>query len=227
MNLSYVKVFADWTKATAKLKDAEKGRLIDAMVVYATTGEDHSDALSGNEQYLVPMFQASIDRDRQELDDYIQRQSENGKKGGRPRKSENPKNPPVLNKNPKNPPVFEKTQKSQEKEKEYKPPISPSKGDERFDRFWKAYPKRKGKGAALKAFTKLKVTDEMLETMLAAIEAQKKTAQWQKEGGQYIPMPSTWLNQMRWEDDADELPFEPPTEHEEPNWFNSWEAMYR
>lgn len=113
MNLAYVKVFADWTKATAKLKDAEKGRLIDAMVVYATTGEDHSDALSGNEQYLFPMFQASIDRDRQDLDDYIQKQSANGKKGGRPKK-----NPPVLNENPKNPPVFEKTQKSQEKEKE-------------------------------------------------------------------------------------------------------------
>lgn len=223
MNLSYVKVFADWTKATKKLKDAEKGRLIDAMVVYATTGEDHSDALSGNEQYVFPMFQASIDRDRQELDDYIQKQSENGKKGGRGHKKAT-----ALEEKPKNPPLSEESQKSQEKEKEkeYIPPISP-KGDERFDRFWKSYPKRTGKGAALKAFTKLKVTDEMLETMLAAIEAQKKTAQWQKEGGQYIPMPSTWLNQMRWEDDADELPFEPPTEHEEPNWFNSWEAMYR
>ena len=107
MNLSYVKVYADWKKATEKLKDAEKGRLIDAMVVYATTGEDHSDALSGNEQYLFPVFQASIDRDRRELDDYIQKQSENGKKGGRPKK-----NPPVSDENPKNPPVFSETQKS-------------------------------------------------------------------------------------------------------------------
>lgn len=127
MDMAYVKVYADWAKATAKLKDAEKGRLIDAMVVYATTGEDRSDSLSGNEQYLFPMFQASIDRDRQALDDYIRKQSENGSKGGRPRK-----NPPVFSENPKNPPVFSKTQKSQDKEKEkdkeeYTPP-APSQG---------------------------------------------------------------------------------------------------
>ena len=26
------------------------------------------------------------------------------------------------------------------------------------------------------------------------------TAQWTKEGGQYIPNPTTWLNQGRWDD---------------------------
>ena len=122
MDMAYVKIYADWTKATAKLREAEKGRLVDAMVVYATTGIDTSDQLSGNEQYLFPMFQASIDRDRQALVELSQRQSENGKKGGRPRK-----NPMVLDENPKNPLVFEKTQKSEEeeKEKEYIPPYPP------------------------------------------------------------------------------------------------------
>ena len=117
MDMAYVKVYADWTKATAKLKDAEKGRLIDAMVVYATTGEDHSDALSGNEQYLFPMFQASIDRDREAFADYSKKQRANGAKGGRPRKNpvvfeENPKNPVVFEENPKNPVVFDKPQKT-------------------------------------------------------------------------------------------------------------------
>ena len=114
MEMSYVKIYADWTKATAKLREAEKGRLVDAMVVYATTGVDTSDQLSGNEQYLFPMFQASIDRDRQALAELSQRQSENGKKGGRPHK--NPKNPPLFSENPKNPLVFLETQKSEEKE---------------------------------------------------------------------------------------------------------------
>ena len=124
MDMAYVKVYADWTKATAKLKDAEKGRLIDAMVVYATTGEDHSDALSGNEQYLFPMFQASIDRDREAFADYSKKQRANGAKGGRPRK-----NPVVLDENPKNPVVFDKTQKTHIKEKEKEiPPHTPSIG---------------------------------------------------------------------------------------------------
>ena len=124
MEMSYVKVYADWTKATSKLKDAEKGRLIDAMVTYATTGVDTSDRLSGNEQYVFPLFQASIDRDRQALAELSQRQSENGKKGGRPRK-----NPLVSTENPKNPLVFTETQKSEEKEKEYIYPPTPQKGE--------------------------------------------------------------------------------------------------
>lgn len=122
MEMSYVKVYQDWTKVTSKLKDAEKGRLIDAVVLYATSGIDTSDQLSGNEQYLFPMFQAYIDRDRQALEDYIKRQSENGSKGGRPKK---PKNPPLSDENPKNPPLSDETQKSKEKEKEKEKEYTP------------------------------------------------------------------------------------------------------
>ena len=73
--------------------------------------------------------------------------------------------------------------------------------EERFDEFWKAYPKKVGKGAALKAYNKLKPNAQLHSAMLAAIERQKQSEQWQKERGQYIPNPSTWLNQSRWEDE--------------------------
>ena len=43
-----------------------------------------------------------------------------------------------------------------------------------------------------------------LPTILAAIEAQKKSEQWVKDGGQYIPHPATWLNQGRWDDQVTE-----------------------
>jgi hypothetical protein len=36
-----------------------------------------------------------------------------------------------------------------------------------------------------------------------AVEAQKKSKQWQKDDGQYIPNPSTWLNQGRWDDELE------------------------
>lgn len=106
MEMTYVKVYQDWTTATEKLKDGEKGRLIDAMVEYASTGEDVSAKLTGNEQYVFPVFRAQIDRDRQALADYSRRQSENGSKGGRPRK------PKASEDNPENPPLFPKSQKS-------------------------------------------------------------------------------------------------------------------
>lgn len=209
MDMTYVKVYKDWPAATRRLKEAEKGRLIDAMVIYATTGDDPSARLGGNEQYVWPMFQAIIDRDRQALAKYSRTQSENGSKGGRPRK--NPQVSEESQEKPKNPSVFLESQKSQDKDKEYNntplPPKGervPSASERRFDAFWKAYPKKVGKGAAQKAFGRLKVTDELLKAMLDAIEVQKRGEQWQKDGGQYIPNPSTWLNQQRWED---ELPF--------------------
>ena len=85
-------------------------------------------------------------------------------------------------------------------------PPSPPKGadaiTERFDTFWKAYPKKTGKGAAEKAFSKIHPSEELLQKMLKAIEAQKRSDQWRRDNGQFIPLPTTWLNQKRWEDDA-------------------------
>jgi hypothetical protein len=72
---------------------------------------------------------------------------------------------------------------------------------ERFDRFWHAYPRKIGKGAARKAWKKLKPDEALLTQMLAAIEQQRDSIQWNRDDGQYIPLPSTWLKQERWEDE--------------------------
>ena len=81
------------------------------------------------------------------------------------------------------------------------PNPTPAQQEETFGAFWTAYPNKKAKPAALKAFSKLKPDTALLAEMLKAIEVQKQSAQWQKDSGQFIPMPSTWLNQRRWEDD--------------------------
>jgi predicted phage replisome organizer len=69
-----------------------------------------------------------------------------------------------------------------------------------FDKVWKAYPNKTGKKYAKQCFIKLKPTEELVERMIKAIEEQKNTEKWRKDHGQYIPNPSTWLNQGRWED---------------------------
>lgn len=81
-------------------------------------------------------------------------------------------------------------------------PNARARGDGAFDRFWTEYPKKVGKGQAQKAFSKVSVP---VETLIDAVQRQKGSVQWQKDGGQYIPNPSTWLNQKRWEDDLDSL----------------------
>ena len=70
-----------------------------------------------------------------------------------------------------------------------------------FEEFWKAYPNRKGKGAAEKSWKK--TAGVPLPDILAAVAAQSKSRQWLKDGGQYIPMPATWLNQKRWLDEVE------------------------
>lgn len=77
--------------------------------------------------------------------------------------------------------------------------------EERFNRFWAAYPKKKDKSGARKAWAKLKPSEELMQTMLSSLERQKASPQWQKDDGQFIPYPSTWLNRRRWEDE-DETP---------------------
>jgi uncharacterized protein YdaU (DUF1376 family) len=90
-----------------------------------------------------------------------------------------------------------KTQNTVHKEKAQDKPA-----DDLFDRFWTAYPKKMGKDAAKKAFTKRKIGKELLLQILVSLDQQKKTEQWTKDGGQFIPAPATWLNQGRWQDEV-------------------------
>ena len=73
-----------------------------------------------------------------------------------------------------------------------------SSSDDGFGSFWKIYPRKVGKGAAEKAWEK---QNPNLDVVVASIEAQITSEQWQKDNGQYIPNPATWLNQKRWEDE--------------------------
>lgn len=69
-----------------------------------------------------------------------------------------------------------------------------------FNAFWEKYPRKVGKTAAFKKWKTIKNIN--LTIILTAIENQKKTDQWKKDGGIYIPHPATWLNQGRWEDEV-------------------------
>lgn len=73
--------------------------------------------------------------------------------------------------------------------------------DPRFDTFYAHYPLKKSKAPARKAFAKLNPDAELYQKIMDAVTAQKASRQWQQK--QYIPHPSTWLNQERWEDEVD------------------------
>ena len=93
-------------------------------------------------------------------------------------------------------------------------PSSPSATpDDGFGEFWKAYPKKKKKGDALKAWAKLKAKRETLTLILGALTWQTKTLDWTKDSGQFIPYPATYLNSQSWLDEptghtAPAIPFD-------------------
>lgn len=74
-----------------------------------------------------------------------------------------------------------------------------------FEQFWKIYPKRKSKGQAEKAFFKINPDEQLLTKILESVERAKKSEDWIKEKGKYIPHPATWLNAKGWEDEETEL----------------------
>lgn len=98
--------------------------------------------------------------------------------------------------------------------------------EERFDLFWAAYPKKTGKGYARKIFLKIAPSKELFERMMAALEKAKRCEQWVKDRGQYIPYPSTWLNQERWDDDYGPTPApgpgQPPEDFDPENPYQGW-----
>lgn len=93
------------------------------------------------------------------------------------------------------------------------PPKEPSVYEERFEKFWSAYPRKVGKGECRRIWLKLKPSEELTQTMLSAVEAAKGCDQWRRDGGQYIPNPSTWLHQGRWEDSPSDRPEDQPVDY--------------
>lgn len=85
--------------------------------------------------------------------------------------------------------------------KEPKASVADAPGAVRFDRFWTLYPRKVGKSAAEKSWRKLKVTDDLFDLMAKALAAWTVSTDWTKDGGQFIPHASTWLNGKRWEDE--------------------------
>jgi hypothetical protein len=71
-----------------------------------------------------------------------------------------------------------------------------------FNAFWVAYPKKKSKDDALKAYLKINPDEQLQQKIIdAVILATTLDQDWLKDNGQYVPFPATYLNGKRWEDE--------------------------
>lgn len=83
----------------------------------------------------------------------------------------------------------------------------------RFEDFWAVYPRKVGKDKAQEAWDKLARSpkidfgDALVDRIVAAVIDQATWPEWNR-GREYIPHPTTWLNQGRWTDEPP--PPDPP-----------------
>lgn len=124
---------------------------------------------------------------------------ENGLKGGRKT------NPLKNNKNDQSYGLAEKKQTgklnkaNQNQNQNYNNPPTPQGVNDEFEIFWKAVPRKIGKGQALKAYRAAlkKVGADVLQSGIETYAASVKG-----KDPQYVAHPSTWLNGERWSDET-------------------------
>lgn len=73
-----------------------------------------------------------------------------------------------------------------------------------FNQFWDKYPNKKAKKDAIKAWGKIKLNDDLFNLIIESLKKHKKSVNWVKDGGNFIPYPATWLNGERWNDEVEE-----------------------
>lgn len=84
------------------------------------------------------------------------------------------------------------------KKADSKKPKSKANG---FDEFWTTYPKKVDKTKSREIWQKLAPDAALEKQIIAAVKQQAKSDEWTKDGGQFVPYPSTWLRRRRWEDE--------------------------
>jgi hypothetical protein len=89
-----------------------------------------------------------------------------------------------------------KADKKRTREEKRREDISPL-----FERFYEAYPRKVGRKAAEKAFAKVEADEALVDRMVSAIQRQGLKAKCAKGDAQYVPHPSTWLSEGRWDDE--------------------------
>lgn len=182
-----------WGAAILALSDAEAGRLAKALWQYTMTGE--LTELSGAEKGIFALILMTLNQDEANNAELSKKRAFAGSIGGKQK---------VANQASANFATEEEANQANASNKNKNKEIRDKKKDIDilFDRFWSEYPRKEAKQAAKAEFEKLKPTEELLLTMLEAIEKQKQSTQWQESGGQYIPHPRTWLHNKRWEDEV-------------------------
>lgn len=98
--------------------------------------------------------------------------------------------------------LFKPKAKKQEKKKEVIPLSAVEK--DRFEEFWRLYPKKKAKLDCMRAWKSLNPDEQLFEEIMAGLKRAISSKEWKEQDGKFIPYPATWLRKGRWLDEYEE-----------------------
>ena len=170
-------IYHEYREPLKLLTDEQRGQLLMALIDYSESGV--APELDGISMMAFSFIQSQMDRDSKKYENRCSSNRENGKKGGRPKKEND------LEENPKNPLGFEETEKktknqkkpikikNKDKEKDInKNTLCKSEADALFERVWKLYPQKRGKGKVSDA-NKRRLLDIGFDELSRAIDRYK------------------------------------------------------
>jgi len=180
--------YCDWLETFEELTDEEAGKLVKHLFRYVN--DKNPEAPDRLTKMCFIEFKRTLKRDLKKYEGYLEKQRENGKRGGRPKK---PKKPNPLNENPTEP----KKADSVSVNDNVNATVSDNeiKEDSMFDEFWEAYDKKTGRTNAEKKWSNLSQGDR--ELILQHVPKYVKAT----PDKQYRKNPTTYLNQKTWLDE--------------------------
>jgi len=90
------------------------------------------------------------------------------------------------------------------KKKAGKVPDDKPKYSADFETFWAKFPRKDGKKKASEVWERLKKNVALpdIERLMNSLGKQCSSKQWAKDDGQFVPLPTTWLNGQKWDDEG-------------------------
>jgi uncharacterized protein YdaU (DUF1376 family) len=171
-----------------------KGRLSekDIKIAIGSVSPDVLAKFTQDENGLY--YNQRLEYETEKRERFCAKQYENGCKGGRPKKAT--KNP---NETQTKPNGYPKQNPSGNRNRNKNININSIDKDSLFNTFWSIYPKKIAKEYAYKCFIKIDNLEVIFDDIINALKKQKRMQSWSDK--RYIPNPSTWINQKRWEDE--------------------------
>lgn len=183
-------LYLDTLEILHKLTDEQAGKLLKAFLAYHSEQDLNLDPML---DLVFFSFQAQFERDGLKYNKIVERNKNNGSKGGRPKNPSKPKKPSGLSGNPSKP---KKADSDKDSDSDSGKDSDNKVTNNRFAEFWDLYGKKVDSAKCKAKFSKLTSSDiELIFKNLPAYVASQPDKQYRKN-------PITWLRNKCWNDEV-------------------------